>query len=411
VIGTLWIQAMAASDDMYRRFMELTRDNPHQITGVNPEVAAAALIQRADSGGMVIVNSEIYPRAPITTELADIVLPASGWGESDLTRANGERRLRLYEKFTDPPGEAQPDWWAIAKFGRAMGYEGYDWKDSNDVFEEASKFGRDGVLNYHPLVVIAERDGIKAHELLKRYGTTGIQTPIRLIDADLTGTVRLHDSTLDLESPQGAGVHQKWLTHFKSHSGKAVLNKSPWELFSDFYERITPQGDELWVTSGRTGEVWQSAYDDLRKPYLANRTPEHFVEIHPDDAAARGIESGDWVEITNNDVLIQTGGFAFTEGESYRFSELVEKGHIKTGSGRVTAVAIVTDVVRTGVMFTNFIWPRWPDSAANSLVHRVPDPISNRYRFKLGKGRVRKTGESDYKRTFNETTFKSRAII
>jgi len=410
VIGTLWIQAMAASDDMYKRFVELTRDNPHQITDADPAAAAQTLIERADSGGMVIVNSEIYPRAPITTELADIVLPASGWGESDLTRANGERRLRLYEKFTDPPGEAQPDWWAIAKFGRAMGYEGYDWKDSNDVFEEASKFGRDGVLNYHPLVVIAERDGIRAHDLLKRYGTTGIQMPIRLIDADLIGTVRLHDSTLKLESPKGADVHQKWLTHFKTHSGKAVLNKSPWELFSDFYERITPQGDEMWVTSGRIGEVWQSSYDDQRKPYLANRTPEHFVEIHPDDASARGIESGDWVEIVNDDVLIQTGGFAFTEGESYRFSELVKMGHIKTGSGRVTAVAIVTDIVRTGVMFTNFIWPRWPDSAANSLVHRVPDPISNRYRFKLGKGRVRKTGESEYKRTFDKTTFKSRAI-
>tara|TARA_B100001964_G_scaffold192699_1_gene215529 strand:+ start:457 stop:3108 length:2652 start_codon:yes stop_codon:yes gene_type:complete len=410
VMGTLWIQAMAASDEFYKRFVELTRDNPHQITDASPEAAAEALIKRADSGGMVVVNSEIYLRAPISTELSDIVLPASGWGESDLTRANGERRLRLYEKFADPPGEAQPDWWAIAKFGRAMGYEGYDWQDSNAVFEEASKFGRNGLLNYHPLVVIAERDGIRAHDLLKRYGTTGIQTPIRLIDADLTGTARIHDSTLVLEPPQGAGVHEKWLTNFKSHSGKAVLNKAPWELFSDFYERITPKGDELWVTSGRYGEVWQSAYDDLRKPYLTNRTPEHFVEIHPDDAVERGIESGDWIEIVNDDVLIQTGGFTFVEGEAYTFTRLVEEGLIKIGSGRMTAIAVVTDVVRQGVMFTNFMWPRWPGSAANSLVHRVPDPIANRYRFKLGKGRVRKTGESEFKRSFDVTTFKSRAI-
>ncbi|MDP6273007.1 MAG: molybdopterin dinucleotide binding domain-containing protein, partial [Dehalococcoidia bacterium] len=230
------------------------------------------------------------------------------------------------------------------------------------------------------------------------------------IDADLTGTARIHDSTLVLEPPQGAGVHEKWLTNFKSHSGKAVLNKAPWELFSDFYERITPKGDELWVTSGRYGEVWQSAYDDLRKPYLTNRTPEHFVEIHPDDAVERGIESGDWIEIVNDDVLIQTGGFTFVEGEAYTFTRLVEEGLIKIGSGRMTAIAVVTDVVRQGVMFTNFMWPRWPGSAANSLVHRVPDPIANRYRFKLGKGRVRKTGESEFKRSFDVTTFKSRAI-
>ena len=142
----------------------------------------------------------------------------------------------------------------------------------------------------------------------------------------------------------------------------------------------------------------------------SNRTPEHFVEIHPDDASGRGIESGDWIEIINDDVLIQTGGFTFTEGESYTFTRLVEEGLIKIGSGRVTAVAIVTEVVRPGVMFANFAWPRWPDSAANSLVHRVPDPIANHYRFKLGKGRVRKTGESEYKRSFAKATFKPRAI-
>ena len=60
----------------------------------------------------------------------------------------------------------------------------------------------------------------------------------------------------------------------------------------------------------------------------------------------------------------------------------------------MTAVAIVTDAVRPGVIFAAFIWPRWPGAAANALVHRVPDPITNRYRFKLGKGRLTKIGES-----------------
>ena len=70
------------------------------------------------------------------------------------------------------------------------------------------------------------------------------------------------------------------------------------------------------------------------------------------------------------------------------------KGHIKRGSDEMTAVAIVTEAVRPGVMFANFLHPRWPGAAANSLVHRVPDPITNRYRFKLGKGVVTRLGES-----------------
>jgi arsenite oxidase large subunit len=291
-----------------------------------------------------------------------------------------------------------------------MGFEGYDWEESNDVFEEAARFSKSGVLNYNALVVKAKQEGKTGHELLGELGTTGIQTPIRLVDGELVGTKRLHDSTIILPPPDGVNVHPKWLTHFKTHSGKAVLHKSPWEWFSDFYDRIKPTGDELWVTSGRVNEIWQSAYDDVRKPYIFQRSPEHFVEIHPDDAGSRGIESGDEVRIWNDDVLIQTGGFDLVDGDSFLYSKLEEAGHIKVGSGEITAVAIVTDGVRPGLIFANFAWPRFPRSAANSLVHRVPDPIANRYRFKLGKGRLEKIGESPFKNDLTRATFKPRTL-
>ena len=80
------------------------------------------------------------------------------------------------------------------------------------------------------------------------------------------------------------------MTHFKSHSGKAILNKSPRDMFEDFYERIKPTSDEFWVNNGRLNEIWQSAYDDVRKPYIFQRWPDHFIEIHPEDAAPRNRE-------------------------------------------------------------------------------------------------------------------------
>jgi hypothetical protein len=40
----------------------------------------------------------------------------------------------------------------------------------------------------------------------------------------------------------------------------------------------------------------------------------------------------------------------------------------------------------------------------------VPDPVTNRYRFKLGKGRVTKIGESPYKRSFTTMSFAPRHI-
>ncbi|MBK7022898.1 MAG: hypothetical protein IPH41_05065 [Sulfuritalea sp.] len=108
VFGTTWIGAMAASDELERHIDRLTRGSPHQPQQATVAAATAALIARADSGGMVLVDSDIYPVEPLGTSYADIVLPAATWGEADFTRCNGERRLRLYGRFCDAPGQAQP---------------------------------------------------------------------------------------------------------------------------------------------------------------------------------------------------------------------------------------------------------------------------------------------------------------
>jgi len=409
VIGTSWTGAMAASQELAQRLRQTTRANPHQLRSADPQHAIETLIRRVDSGGMVIVDSDIYPVTPINTELADIVLPAAAWGEHDGARCNGERRLRLYSRLYDPPGEARPDWWAVAAFARKMGFDGFDWKDDNDVFEEAARFSRGGVLDYYVLVWRAWQEGRRGHDLLRELGTEGIQTPIRWEGARMVGTKRLLDATVTYSSPEGPTLHEKFLTRFDSHSGKALLMKSSWEDFSDFYERIRPDPSkgELWVTNGRINEVWQSAFDDIRKPYVRQRWPDTFVEVHPENARPRRIESGDEVRVWNDDVLIQTGGFVLAEGGSESFTRLEQSGRIRVGRGEVRAVAIVTEAVRPGVLFLNFLHL---DSPANSLVHRVPDPVTNRDRFKLGKGRVEKVGESPHKHSFSTMSFQRRDV-
>lgn len=407
VIGTTWTGAMAASDELARRLRSQTVENPHQPDSTDKQQIIDTLIRRVDSGGMVLVDSDIYPIEPLGTELADIVLPAAQWGEHDGTRCNGERRLRLYSKFCDPPGEAKPDWWAISRFASKLGFKGFEWPDANAVFEESARFSRGDILDYYPLVWKARRDETPAHQMLRGLGTTGIQTPIRLEDDRLVGTVRLHDSTLQLGTPQGPTTHAKWLTHFATHSGKALLIKSPWELFSDFYQRIKPdsQKGEYWVTMGRINEAWQSGFDTLRQRFLRDRWPESFVEIHPQDAADEQLESGDLVRIWSDDILVQTGGFHHVRGDSYSFTQLMQAGHIRQGRGEMQAVVIVTDSVKPGVLFAYFLYGK---RTANSLVHRVPDPITNNYRYKLGKGQIERLGESPYKRELLRMSFKPR---
>ena len=93
-------------------------------------------------------------------------------------------------------------------------------------------------------------------------------------------------------------------------------------LFSDYWEWLKPREGELWCTSGRINERWQSGYDDRRRPYIVQRWPENWIEIHPEDAAARNIESGDYVMIYSDRIPVQVNtivGVEETISSSRRF--------------------------------------------------------------------------------------------
>lgn len=511
VIGTTWIQAMTASRRLEETLRNMTSNHSDKPLKLNKKHIIESYKRRIDNGGMMLVHQDIYPVRPINTEIADLVLPAAGWGEEDLTRANGERRIRLYSKFNDAPGEALPDWKIAALFAKRMGLEGFDWKDSNEVFEDAAFYNKGRRTSYVALVEYARAHGRKGHELLRDYGTTGIQAPVRWEDGKLVGTKRLHDSTLKTGTPDGLTViNQRWLRKFKTKTGRANLLKANWEMFGDYWEFMKPVKDELWVTTGRINEIWQSGFDDvLRRPYIQQRWPDNWLEIHPEDAKARGIENGDLLYVSSDKIPVEVGGYSNTEDDkkmsgfvplqanadidevdelarivdnnhqtsdgitpfsmdnaeltepdellaniepleetnavaqkassasnshvavledepmmkslesalgmkwedvkSMTFSEMMKKGYIEMDTAGFEAVAIVTDNVKRGVTFSYFNITK-KNQMANSLAGRVNDPISQRPRYKLARGVVKKIGESEFKHSFAKMSFKSRAI-
>lgn len=512
VIGTTWTHAMVSSQRLIDMFEGLTRGNPHQPETTDKAHAIATFKKRIESGGMVVVHQDIYPVEPIGTRFADLVLPAAGWGEENFARANGERRIRHYAKFNDAPGEAMPDWKIAARFAQKMGFPGFDWKDSNEVFEDAAFYNRNNLLSYVALVEYAQKHGKTGHELLREYGTEGIQAPVRWEDGKLVGTKRIHDTTLRQGTPHGlTTVNPIWLRKFKTSTGRANLLKSPWVLFQDYWEFMEPVGDELWLTTGRINEFWQSGFDDqMRRPYIKQRWPDNWLEIHPDDAKKRGIESGDRVVVSSDRIPVEVGGysnspkdtatrgvipvqasthletqdpldafvnpvdsgsidarqmgsaelqepdsllgFADPQENSPRrpqrrdsgpapvgdlsqeiddpimkntesairldwnqikpmtFTEMQKNGYIEMDSASFEAVAIVTPDVKPGVTFSYFNLPSGK-GAANSLAGRVLDPISQRPRYKLARGVVKKIGESPYKYDLTQMTFKPRSIV
>ncbi|MFQ5534435.1 MAG: arsenate reductase (azurin) large subunit [Sphingomonadales bacterium] len=411
VIGTTWVQSMCSSQKLSQRFHELTLANPHQVRSYDKAEIIETLKRRADSGGMVIMNQDIYLVDPIGARFADIVFPAATWGEEDFMRANGERRLRLYHKFYDAPGNARPDWWIIAQLARKMGFEGFDWKTSNDVAEESSRFSRGSRKDFHMIKVAAHREGKTLHEKLAEFGTNGIQGPVFLNDdGTLVGTRRLHDTqrSLPATGPMAANVFNKKLTHFNSQTGKCNLQKSPWDLFSDYWEWMKPSDGELWCTSGRVNERWQSGFDDRRRPYIVQRWPDNWVEIHPDDARERGIESGDMVMIYSERVPSLKETTLGVEASDYSFSGQMKRGNVELSKAAVTGVAVVARHIKKGVLYMDFLHPAQP---ANALEGRIVDWISGNYNFKMGVARIKKIGESPYKHTFRTMSFAPRDII
>jgi arsenite oxidase large subunit len=410
VIGTTWVQAMCGTQSLQVKFDELTTRNPHQVQSFDKADIIDTLKKRVDSGGMALWHQDIYLVDPIGARYADIVFPAAGWGEETFTRANGERRIRLYPKFYDAPGDAKPDWWIVAQLAKKMGFEGFEWKNSNEILEEGSRFSRGSRKDFHMVKIAAHREGKTLHEKLGEFGTNGIQGPVLMLaDGTLEETKRLHDvnRVLPENGPAGGTVFNKKLTHFNTQTGKCNLQKAPWSLFSSYWEWLKPREGEIWMTSGRINERWQSGYDDRRRPYIVQRWPENWIELHPEDAAKFGVESGDYAMLFSDRIPVQKDTILGVKGDDFDFTSLLNNGHIELTRAAITAVVIVTPAVKKGVGYMDFLHTKQP---ANALTGRVVDWISGNYNYKMGVGRVRRMGESPYKRQFRSMSFARRDI-
>src|SRR3546814_929248 len=72
-----------------------------------------------------------------TAQLAHLLLPALAWGEKDGTVTNSERVISRQRAFRPAPGEARPDWWALAEVGKRLGHvEGFEYTGPHEIFDE-----------------------------------------------------------------------------------------------------------------------------------------------------------------------------------------------------------------------------------------------------------------------------------
>jgi arsenite oxidase large subunit len=135
-----------------------------------------AIMGAIRQGGLFAVDVDIVPTK--TSECAHVVLPAATSGEMNLTSMNGERRMRITERYMDPPGQALPDCLIVARLAQALEkswrvagkndiadkFKGYDWQTEEDTFMDG----------YHKH---ADGGEFVTYERLRAMGTNGFQEP------------------------------------------------------------------------------------------------------------------------------------------------------------------------------------------------------------------------------------------
>lgn len=287
------------------------------IVATNPAVSMpdAGLVRAAlERAELVVVQDAHHPTE--TSALAHAVLPAAAWPEKEGTMTNSERRVGLVRRALEPPGEARPDWWIFASLAGALGFgEYFAWPDEAAVFDEYVRCTVGRLCNMSGL----------SHERLRRGG--GIQWP--------AGHARLYTDR-----------------RVATPDGRARFAPTPHASPAESPDEEYP----VLLTTGRIADQWHTMTRTGKSGALLRGAREPMLELHPEDAAAAGVEDGDLALVRSR------------------------RGEVRL------RVKLVAELAR-GVAFTPFHWGALNAApgagAVNAATVRATDPVSRQPELKV----------------------------
>jgi len=268
---------------IYNRRTQMVREAMDAAPAGDRQAQVDAIMVAIRQGGLFAVDVDIVPTK--IGEACHVILPAATSGEMNLTSMNGERRMRITERYMDPPGQSMPDCLVAARIAnhlervlREMGkgdyadqFKGFDWQTEEDAFMDG----------YHKHAGGAEH---VTYERLRAMGTNGFQEPAQAFEnGKIVGTARLYTD----------GV-------FSTEDGKARFMDAPWRGLEAPGKDKQKADHAFLINNGRTNHVWQSAYLDVDNDLVTDRWPYPFIEMNPKDMAGLGLKEGDLVEVYND---------------------------------------------------------------------------------------------------------------
>ena len=103
----------------YKKRTDMVKDAMMTAPYGDRDAMVKAIVDAIKKGGLFAVDVDIVPTK--IGEACHVWLPAATSGEANLTSMNGERRMRLTEKYMDPPGQAMPDCLIAARIANQHG--------------------------------------------------------------------------------------------------------------------------------------------------------------------------------------------------------------------------------------------------------------------------------------------------
>jgi formate dehydrogenase major subunit len=241
--------------------MNVLVDNPGElkcmyIMGENPMLSDPDInhVREAIGNLEFLVVQDIFLTE--TAELADVVLPSACYAERDGTQTSTERRVQMWRKAQEPPGEAKEDWKILCELAAKMGYaEQFPYQDMEEIFNEIAAL----TPSYHGM----------SYERLERPEALHWPCPT----AEHPGTPILHREKFS--HPDGLGVFApiEW--------------QPPAEVPDAEYPYILTTGRILWH--------WHTGSMTRRSRTLDSEVPTGWIEINAGDAKELGIQNGEIV--------------------------------------------------------------------------------------------------------------------
>jgi assimilatory nitrate reductase catalytic subunit len=207
-----------------------------------------------------------------TAHYADLILPATTWGEKEGTVTNSERRITRVRAAVAAPGEARDDWRIATEFARRLG----------------ARLGVSRTLRLFPYA--------SPEQIFNEHRET-----TRGRDLDITG---LSYDMLDSAGPQ------QWPLAEGEHSGKARLYEDGIFPTANGRARFVIAGEHstaekvnarypLALNTGRLRDQWHGMSRTGTVARLFNHVSEPLLSMHTRDMERRGLKSGDIARITS----------------------------------------------------------------------------------------------------------------